>query len=59
MNEFREALLIIITTPIYAIVIGAEILFSFYHHKNYYSLKGTFSNIYLTILNMSLDILVR
>ncbi|MBL0329896.1 MAG: sterol desaturase family protein [Bacteroidetes bacterium] len=59
MNEFREALLIAITTPIYAIVIGAEILFSYYHHKNYYSVKGTLSNVYLTILNLSLDILVR
>ncbi len=59
MNEFREALLIAITTPIYAIVIGAEILFSYYHHKNYYSVKGTLSNIYLTSLNLGLDILVR
>lgn len=59
MNEFREALLIAITTPIYAIVIGAEIIFSYYHKKNYYSLKGTLSNLYLTALNFSLDILVR
>ncbi len=59
MNEFREALLIAITTPIYAIVIGAEILFSYIHHKNYYSVKGTLSNIYLTSLNLGLDILVR
>lgn len=59
MNEFREALLIAITTPIYTIVIGAEILFSYLHQKNYYSVKGTLANIYLTILNLSLDILVR
>ncbi|MCE3279734.1 MAG: fatty acid hydroxylase [Bacteroidetes bacterium] len=59
MNEFREALLIAITTPIYAIVIGAEILFSYFHHKNLYSVKGTLANIYLTTLNFSLDILVR
>ena len=59
MNEFREALLIAITTPIYAIVIGAEILFSYLHHKNYYSVKGTLANIYLTSLNLGLDILVR
>ncbi|MGZ4035667.1 MAG: sterol desaturase family protein [Bacteroidia bacterium] len=59
MNEFREALLIAITTPIYAIVIGAEILFSYFHQKHYYSFKGTLSNIYLTSLNLGLDILVR
>ncbi len=59
MNEFREALLIAITTPIYAIVIGAEILFSYFHQKHYYSVKGTLANIYLTSLNLGLDILVR
>ncbi len=59
MNEFREALLIAITTPVYAIVIGAEILFSYFHHKKYYSTKGTLANVYLTTLNLSLDILVR
>ncbi|MDF2438123.1 MAG: fatty acid hydroxylase [Bacteroidota bacterium] len=59
MNEFREALLIAITTPIYAIVIGAEIIFSYLHEKHYYSVKGTLANVYLTILNFSLDILVR
>ena len=51
--------MIAITTPIYAIVIGAEILFSYYHEKNYYSVKGTLANIYLTILNFSLDIIIR
>ncbi len=59
MNEFREALLIAITTPIYAIVIGVEILFSYFNNKNYYSTKGTLANIYLTVLNLSLDILLR
>lgn len=59
MSEIREFYLILITTPIYAIVIGAEILFSYLHHKNYYSVKGTLANIYLTSLNLGLDILVR
>ncbi len=58
-NEFREALLIAITTPIYIIVIGAEIVFSYIHQKQYYSTKGTLANIYLSALNFSLDILVR
>jgi sterol desaturase/sphingolipid hydroxylase (fatty acid hydroxylase superfamily) len=59
MNEFREALLIKLSIPIYTIVIGIEILYSYYKHKNYYSTKGLLSNIYLTVLNFSLDILVR
>ncbi len=59
MNEFREALLIKLSIPIYTVVIGLEILYSYWHDKKYYSTKGLLSNIYLTVLNFSLDILVR
>ena len=59
MNEFREALLIKLSIPIYTIVIGIEILYSYWHHKKYYTTKGILANIYLTTLNFSLDILVR
>src|SRR6201987_4925586 len=58
-NEFREALLVLISTPVYAIVIGAEIIFSHIHKHNEYSKKGTVENIYLMLLNMGLDILMR
>jgi sterol desaturase/sphingolipid hydroxylase (fatty acid hydroxylase superfamily) len=59
MQELREYWLIVVTTPIYAIVIGAEILFSYIHNKQYYTTKGTIANVYLSALNFSLDILVR
>jgi sterol desaturase/sphingolipid hydroxylase (fatty acid hydroxylase superfamily) len=59
MNEFREIFLLQLTTPIYAIVIGAEILFSYIHNKQYYTTRGTIANVYLSALNFSLDILVR
>lgn len=58
-NEFREALLVLISTPVYAIVIGAEIIFSHIHKHNEYSKRGTIENIYLMLLNMGLDILMR
>ncbi len=58
-EEFREALLVMISTPIYAIVIGLEIFFSRYHGHAGYSKKGTVENIYLMFLNMGLDILMR
>ena len=58
-NEFREALLVLISTPVYAIVIGAEIIFSNIHKHNEYSKKGTIENIYLMLLSMGLDILMR
>ncbi len=59
MNEFREEMLIKLSIPIYAVVIGIEILYSYLHHKKYYSTKGILANVYLTTLNFTLDILVR
>jgi sterol desaturase/sphingolipid hydroxylase (fatty acid hydroxylase superfamily) len=59
MLGFREELLLMITVPIYAIVIGAEIIYSYVKNKRYYTLKGILSNVYLTILNMGLDLLIR
>ena len=58
-EDFREALLIMISTPIYLIVIGVEILFSYFHQHHNYSKKSTIENIYLMFLNMGLDILMR
>ncbi len=59
MEEFRESLLVFISTPVYLVVIGAEILFSYFHQHGKYSTKGTFENFYLMLCNMGLDILLR
>lgn len=59
MEEIRESFLIALTTPIYVLVIGAEIVFSHIHQRKYYSAKGTVTNIYLMLLNMGLDVLFR
>ncbi len=45
--------------PLYAIVIVTEILFSNWQHKNLYSFKETVKNVYVTLLNAGLDILLR
>lgn len=59
MNEFRESLLVLISVPIYTIVIGFEFFYSYFNKRGLYSTKGVFANIYLTALNMGLDILIR
>ncbi len=59
MNEFRESLLILITTPIYIVVIGGEILYSYLHKRHLYTTKGILANIYLSSLNFTLDIVIR
>lgn len=59
MEDFRESLVVLISVPVYCIVIGAEILLSHLHDRHLYSAKGIFSNIYLTGVNIALDVLVR
>ena len=55
----KEQLLLLITTPLYILVIGFEILLSHLHLKKYYSVKDTLINIYLCALNGGIDLLFR
>jgi len=59
MEQFRELILLYLTTPVYAVVIGLEIFYSHRNRKGLYSTKGTLANVYLTALNMGLDFLMR
>jgi sterol desaturase/sphingolipid hydroxylase (fatty acid hydroxylase superfamily) len=55
----KEQLLILITTPLYLVVIGLEVMLSHLHLKKYYAFKDTFINIYLCLLNGGIDLLFR
>ena len=55
----KEQLLILITAPVYLIVIALEIILSNLHLKKYYTLKDTLMNMYLCILNAGIDLLFR
>jgi sterol desaturase/sphingolipid hydroxylase (fatty acid hydroxylase superfamily) len=59
MNSAREFWFLLVSIPLYTILIGAEILFSNWQHKKFYSLKETLQNVYLTLLNAGLDSLLR
>src|SRR5258706_6222525 len=59
MNVLREQLLILISTPVYIVIIGLEILLSNYQHRKLYRWKDTAANIYLMLLNGGLDVLFR
>jgi sterol desaturase/sphingolipid hydroxylase (fatty acid hydroxylase superfamily) len=59
MELVREKILFLISTPLYTLFIGAEILFSYFHHRKLYSGKGLFMNFWLMALNFSLDLLLR
>src|SRR5882762_1766032 len=58
METAREQFFLLITTPFYAIIIGAEMLLSSFHNRNWYSKKGTAYNFYLMLLNFGLDLLM-
>lgn len=59
MRVIYEQLLILISAPLYLIIIGAELLLSNYNHKEVYSWKDTAANVYLMLLNAFVDLLVR
>jgi sterol desaturase/sphingolipid hydroxylase (fatty acid hydroxylase superfamily) len=59
MQSARETWFILLSVPFYAILIGTEILLSNWQQKKFYSLKETLQNVYLTLVNAGLDMLLR
>ena len=59
MDSIREQLLILISTPLYLLIIGIEVLVSNYRHRKLYSLKDTAANVYLMLVNSCIDLFVR
>ncbi len=59
MSSIPEEWLIKISTPIYIVIIGVEILLSHLQHKKSYTVKNTFANIYLMLLNGGIDLAFR
>ena len=59
MEDFREQWLILISTPIYIILIGGELLLSHWQHNQKYTFKDTITNVYLMLLNAGVDLLFR
>lgn len=59
MESTREAWFIIISIPLYAILIGSEIIMSNWQGKKFYSFRETLHNVYLTLINAGIDLLLR
>ena len=57
--SFRETLIFLISTPLYVICIGAEILISSVHKNHRYSLKGTWQNFYIMLVSFFIDLGMR
>ncbi|MEO8711520.1 MAG: sterol desaturase family protein [Parafilimonas sp.] len=59
MDSLREQWLILISTPIYFIIIGLELLLSHISHRKAYTLKGSITNLYLMLVNTGIDLAFR
>ena len=59
MHSSREAIFFLFSIPFYSVLIGAEILFSNWQNKGFYSLRSTLENLLFTLLNAGLDLLLR
>jgi sterol desaturase/sphingolipid hydroxylase (fatty acid hydroxylase superfamily) len=59
MEALREQWLILISTPVYFVIIGLELLLTHLQHRKAYNLKDTLTNIYLMLLNGGLDLVFR
>ena len=57
--SFRETLLFLISTPLYVICIGIEVLVSSIHKHDRYSVKGTWENFYIMLVNLLIDLGMR
>ena len=59
MSELYDHIVLLLSFPIYAIIIPLEIILSNFRHQKFYSWKETLMNIYLNGLNTGLDLLLR
>ena len=59
MDSLREQWLILLSTPMYCLMIGAEILLSHISHRKAYTIKDSFTNLYLMLLNAGIDLAFR
>lgn len=59
MESLREQWLILISTPIYFIIIGIEILLTHIHERKNYTWKNVGTNLYLMLLNTGIDVAFR
>ena len=59
MESLREQWLILISTPIYFIIIGLELLLTHLQRRHVYTFKSTVANIYLMLLNAGIDVVFR
>lgn len=59
MESVKETIFILFSIPLYAVLIITEIILSNWQQRQYYSIRSTLENIFLTLCNAGLDLLLR
>lgn len=59
MIDNAEKWIILISTPIYIVLILGEMALSYYNNRKLYKVGDTITNIYLMLANMGVDLLMR
>lgn len=59
MNEIKEQLLLIFSTPLYLLVIGIELCLSHFQHVRSYNLKDTVHNFLLSLLRGGTELIMK
>ncbi len=59
MESLREQWLLLISTPVYVIIIGLELLLTHLQQRKVYTVRGTAANVYLMLLNTAIDAAFR
>lgn len=59
MDALKEQWLILISTPLYVLIIGVELLLTHLQHRKVYTIKDTFANLYLMLANSGIDLAFR
>jgi len=59
VENLREQILFLVSTPLYLVIIGIEVLLSNYGHRKLYNWKDSLTNVWLMLLNMGVDLTVR
>ena len=59
MGTLHQQLFVLITTPLYVLIIGVEIIVSNIHHTRSYTWRETFHNFALSIFSGLVDVLMR
>lgn len=59
MEALKDTGLVILTTPVYILLIGLEVVLSRLHAREYYSFRDSLTNLWLSLLNGGIDLAFR